>query len=55
MIERGGRLRFLDKPQAALRINQGGRSQNLDGDEAAQARVLGLVDLAHAALPKYLR
>ena len=49
MIQRGSGLRFLDEAAAALRIAGARGGQNLDRDEAVEAGVLGLVDLAHAS------
>ena len=49
MIERRDRTRFTVKPLAELRVGGEMRRQHLDRDRAIQARVAGLVDLAHPA------
>jgi hypothetical protein len=54
MVQRRGRARFA--LEALLRGRVGGplRRQELDGDDAAQSRVLGLVHHAHAARAQLL-
>ena len=47
MVEGGGGARLAIEPLQELRVRAG--AQDLDGDGAAQSRVAGAVDLAHAA------
>ncbi len=49
MVELRDRAGFAVEPLAELRISGEGFGQDLDGDDAIEARVAGLVDLAHAA------
>ena len=49
MVQRGGRLRFLEKAApAAFVVHPVGR-QDLDGDLAAQPRIAGAIHFAHPA------
>ena len=54
MIERGGRLRLLLEPRQAFRILRVLVRQNLQRDAAAEARILGQVDLSHPARTELL-
>ena len=49
VVERGGGARFQLEAVEALRIGREARRQHLDGDVAAEARIAGPIDLAHAA------
>ena len=49
MIERGDDARFALEALAEVRIGSQGRGEDLDGDDAIEAGVARLVDLAHAA------
>jgi hypothetical protein len=49
MVQRGGRLGFLDEPARAFRVRGQIGAQDLEGDEALEASVLGLVDHTHPA------
>ena len=48
MIERGGGLRFLDEPAAAVLVGDAIGGQHLDRHLAAQPRIARAIDLAHA-------
>ena len=48
MIERGCRLRLLDEAPAAALVGQAIGRQHLDGHFAAEPRVAGAIDFAHA-------
>ena len=54
VLERGGGLRLVDEPLPALRVGDRVSGEDLEGDEAAEQGVAGLVDDAHAALPELL-
>jgi hypothetical protein len=54
MIQRRGRLGFLDEPLLPLGIGDPLRRQDLDGDQAVQVGVPGLIDDPHAALAQLL-
>jgi hypothetical protein len=49
VVERGGGLRFEDESIEAVLVGGGAFSQNLDGDFAAETRVLRAIDRAHSA------
>ncbi len=49
MVQRGGGARFAAKALERLRVVGNIVRKKLDGDEAAELGVLGLVDHAHAA------
>jgi len=50
MIERSGRPRLDEvEPAETLRISAHFRSKHLDRDIAAEPRIVGTVDLSHAA------
>src|SRR5262249_32948390 len=49
VVERRGRLRLMHEPLFGVAILDEGERQELERDQALQARVLGLVDLPHAA------
>src|ERR1700722_17776307 len=48
MVQRRGRLRFLDETAAAVGIAGVVAGQYFDSDKPVQARVLGLIDIPHA-------
>ena len=54
VIEAGGRLRFLHEALASVGVPDLVASEHLQGDEAVQPRVPGLVDGAHAPLAQDL-
>ena len=49
MIERRSRLRFLRETEETGGVGVEARRQHLDGDQAIQSRVAGLVDVAHSS------
>jgi hypothetical protein len=49
VIERGGGLRFAAEAGEGLRVAGDGVGEEFQGDEALEARVLGLIDDAHSA------
>jgi hypothetical protein len=51
MIQRRDRARFLLKTVQAVAIAGHGRGQRLDRNVPAEARIVGAVDLPHAAGP----
>jgi hypothetical protein len=53
MIERGGKLRFPQETLARLFVGDQFGGQNLDGDDAPQAGVLRLIDLALTAFADF--
>ena len=53
MIQRGSSARFAPESLDCLRILGNVFGQKFQGDVAAEARVLGLVDHAHAAAAKF--
>ena len=55
VIQAGSGLRFLDEAAAALRIAGFRAGQDLDRDDTVQPRVLGLVDIAHAAGAQFFK
>ena len=54
VLQGGGGLRLVEEPVATLRVGRRVRRQGLEGDEAAEQGVAGLVDDTHAALPELL-
>ncbi len=54
MIQGGGSLRLALKSSQRLRVSGYFFGKELQGDEAPQARVFGLVDNAHAAAAELL-
>jgi hypothetical protein len=53
VVQRGRGARFLHEPPGALLIANEMRRQHLQRDTAAEHRVMGLIDLAHAARPEW--
>ena len=54
VVHRRRRVRLLQEPPLALLVARELGGQDLEGHQAAQVRVAGLVDDAHAALPEQL-
>ena len=52
MVQRPGGASFLLETTEPVRIGRKRRRENLDGDVAAEAFVLGAIHLAHAAFPE---
>jgi hypothetical protein len=48
VVQRGGRSRLLLEAMAAVRVVRTPRREHLDGDDAVETRITGLVHLAHA-------
>ena len=53
MVERGSGLGFLNEAAATIEVIQTGAAQDLDGNEAVEARVAGFVDGAHPAFAQF--
>src|SRR5208283_4764363 len=54
VVQCGGRLRFALKSSEGLRVSGHILGEKFQGDKPVKARVLGLVDNAHAAAAKFL-
>ena len=54
MVQRGDRARFALEPLPANRVARELRGQDLDRDVAHETRVVGAIDLAHAATAQRL-
>ena len=52
MVQRPGGSSFLLETTEPIRIGRKRRRENLDGDVAAEAFILGPIHLAHAAFPE---
>src|SRR5579862_1790594 len=55
MIQRGGGLRFALEAGERLGVPREFVGKELEGHEATEAGVLGLVDHAHSAVPKFFK